>query len=70
MYFVFNVKFSQVSFPAASYPKLFFIGLIPGKPVLFLSNVSFDFQYYMTYKMVYSIDSTHLNYGHVYCADF
>ena len=30
---------------------------------------SFDFQYYMTYKMVYSIDSMHFNYGHVY-ADF
>ena len=31
---------------------------------------SFDFQYYKTYKMVYSIDSMHLNYGHVYYADF
>ena len=30
---------------------------------------SYDFQYYKTYKMVYSIDSTHLNYGHVYSAD-
>ena len=26
---------------------------------------SFDFQYYKTYKMVYSIDSVHLNYAHL-----
>ena len=31
---------------------------------------SFDFQYYKTHKMVYSIDSMHLNYGHVYYTDF
>ena len=34
------------------------------------SESSFDFQYYKTYKMVYSIDSMHLNYGQVYYTDF
>ena len=28
--------------------------------------ISFDFQYYKTYKMFYSIDSMHSNYGHLY----
>ena len=27
--------------------------------------ISFDFQYFKTYKIVYSIDSMYLNYGHM-----
>ena len=46
---------------------------LSGNPIkldVFRCVPSFDFQYYKMYKMVYSIDSTHLNCGHVYCADF
>ena len=31
---------------------------------------SFDFQYCKTHKMVYSIDSMHLRYGHICYTDF